>query len=1107
MKKVLIWVVAICLLLECFAGVAAADSGVDNSATSGVDVVVVLDMSGSMTTLGEGVNRRPGNDDNGFRIDATAMLVGMVDMDGSRVGIVPFAGTVLDAVKELTVVDTARSREDFIADLYGRIAKKRGDNTNIGAALMTALHMLDSREDKSNRPMIVLLTDGVNALTGDVGVKESYRWENDRIVYKGRETYKASGAVTPDKVTQEAVECAIALSVPIYTVSLTEDPYRTPDGGMSLSSISEKTKVQNGCKWAKTKEEAKDLPGYFAKVLADKIGSSVQMATAPSKVDGTAKTYEVPVPVLNESIREINVILPVKKDKANLISGINAETIKVLNAHGEIQTTGMDDGVTVLKNKSSSFAMIKIRKPVRGSTGMWKIQFDSDDDPKNISFNFLYNYNIKLNAEVNTDRGDGEYYKSDKLRLSAFFADEEGNRSTDPSLYADHTNEPGFEDWMTIHAQWQLFEVDNEGRTAGQPIRNGEMAPQSVPLQFVAEVDLTHNTPKAGSYKLVFTANGAGLIRTVEVPITLKNHVPQADNYQETITVNSTTSGEEHTWTVEGTSGTMAKKASEIVRDADPEDQAQHLVFNIVAEPGIEQAAEMVLENDIIRYTTKLDPAGSGIKEGQAKFRLEYNDGDQGGSGFVYVMLYTESDWDIIKNTYEPEMDIDGECAVGFSKNDAVFKKNSPVHIAIKLKRKDGTGYDNGETLRRLANTLSITNQATDESIVQAPEFALNGDTLEYTVESTGNKEAVWKVTAKLGRYDELIKEVRIPNQFEPEITVIADRLTINCSGEKVPSFLQGLIGKDTEEDDPIRKIEVSSLFADQDNDQLDYSEPVFKTIDGLNVMDPADITAVHEGDDESKEYTIQVTGQQTSLFNFSYQSKMEITATDGDGRQQTYEQKITVVDLYNKMLTYLVVLLAFIILLVILFLIIHQIRKPRFPMLNLTIREEPSLYESGSETLSPVKTPTNVNAMGVDMDMAARHNLSLELLQNVIIKPVRSMLAVGVVCKKSIPGQEVLLDDVRLKTKKLYTWKIEQELCIHNERSESMVVIKLENRDTSEEEDVLMDFGGSDDWADAGDGDNMAQAGKKRSRKVARKAKPVEANDSFSDSNDDFDF
>ena len=107
--------------------------------------------------------------------------------------------------------------------------------------------------------------------------------------------------------------------------------------------------------YEKTKEEAKDLPGYFAKVLADKIGSSVQIATAPSKVDGTVKTYEVPVPVLNESIREINVILPVKKDKANLISGILADTIKVLNVHGEIQTTGMDDGVTVLKNKNISF--------------------------------------------------------------------------------------------------------------------------------------------------------------------------------------------------------------------------------------------------------------------------------------------------------------------------------------------------------------------------------------------------------------------------------------------------------------------------------------------------------------------------------------------------------------------------------------------------------------------------------------------------------------------------------------------------------------------------------------------------------------------------------
>ena len=1105
-KKGLLWVTVICLLLESLLGFAAADTGEDNAATSGVDVVVALDMSGSMTTR----NDVRGNDDNGFRIDATAMLIGMVDMDGSRVGIVPFAGTVLNqGIKNLTDVKTVRSRETYITELYDRIAKVRGDNTNIGAALMTALQMLDSREDKSNRPMIVLLTDGKNAIANPVSVDPSYRWTGDEdhreISNRGRETYDTAKA---NVVTEEAVACADALGVPIYTVGLTLNPYESSPGSMTLAAISQMTGAR--CEWAKEKEDAKEIPDYFAKILADKIGSSVQKITSPRLVSEKDKLYEVPIPVLNESIREINVILPVKKGREKIISSIEADSIEVYDARGEIQTEG---GVlSILRSDKGSFAMIKIRKPVRGSTGMWKLRFRSTTDPSKISFNFLYNYDIKLNAEVSTTRADDQYYKSDNLHLSAFFADEEGNRSSDFSLYADHTNEADFEDWMTIRAKWELYEVDNDGRIAGRPIKDGTMEQQDMPLQFGCDVNLVGSGLKAGQYRLIFTAEGAGLIRTVELPLFLKNHIPQGVDHQDQVDVNLTESGKEHTWTVNGTSGVIINregesteplKVGDLVRDEDPDDQA-NMYYHLVADPDQEQAATMELQADgTIRYTTILE--GGRIKEGDAKYRLDYNDGDQDGSGSVYVTLYVMSDWDKIKRTYEPEMNVSGTKAAD-STSDSEFLKNSPLMISVKLKKKDGSGYDDGDTLERLANDLSIINTKTGEAVIQGSVFVRNGDALEYTVESTGNKEATWQITTKIGYFDELSREVRIPNNHGPEAAAAAEELVFNCSGEKVPSFLRTIIGEDTPEDDPARVVSVSELFSDKDHDILIYSEPVFKSPDGLD-MDSADISAQPKEDAEPGVYVIQATGDRTSIFNFSYQGKMEITATDGDGRQATYEQKITVVDLYNKMLTYLAVILAAVIILVILFLIIHQIRKPRFPRLNLTIREEPSLYESGSETLSPVKTPTNVNAMGVDSDMAAKHGISMELLQNIIIKPIRSMLAVGVVCKKSIPGQEVLLDDVRLKAKKLYTWKIAQELCIHNNRSESMITIKLENRDTSEEEDVLEDFGGSDDWSDAGAAGNMAKAGRKRGRKVERKAKQAEQDDTLSGSNDDFDF
>ena len=1098
MKKSLIWILAVCLLLECFMGISLADSASDNSATSGVDVIVVMDMSGSMTSLG---TNKPGNDVNKFRIDATAMLMGMMDMDGSRIGIVTFAGKVLtEGVRELRAVNNSVSRDSFISDLYGNISKIHGDDTNTGAALMTALYMLDTREDKSNRPMIVLLTDGKNAINNPAAVTPSYRWENNEIVNKNREVFDTALTNT---VTKEAAECAVAKGVPIYTVSLTLDPY-APTQGLNLSSLSELTGVRDGCWWAKTKENAKDIPTYFAKILADKIGSSVQIITKPRLVEGTQKTYEVSIPVLNESIREINVILPVKKGNSKLLSSIDGKTIKVLNKNGELQTEG--NGVTILRNDNGFFAMIKIRKPVRGSMGMWKLQFDSDNDPENISFNFLYNYNIKLNATaVSTDRPeDDQLFKTDRLTLNAFFTEDNGARSDDAALYADHTGEADYEEWMTIRASWQLFEVDGDGRAAEQPVRAGTLDPQDSPLCFATEIDLKDNSLKSGQYNLVFTADGAGLLRKVELPITLRNHRPNAAaSYPYSITVNSTIVGQEETWTVEGSSGVLPEKAGEIVTDEDPEDQA-NMRFTLVPESGVDQAATLTLEDDgTIRYTTILD--GDAIKDGEAKYRLNYDDGDQDGQGTVNITLDVISDLIVKTRDLEPELTVDGDHAPGSKPDSLIFRKNKPLHVRLQLKKKDGSGYADGSMLEQFANRLIIEDQKTGETAVQNTEFTLNGDALEYTLESTGNKGEAWRVTADVGPFKGLTEDFRISDQFDPEAKA-AESITLNCSGDRVPGFLKAFIGDDTAEDDPIRQIRVPSLFTDDDNDDLKFSEPVFKTQDGAELMDPESITAVPQGDEENREYLIRATGAPTSVFSYSYQCRLEITATDGDGRQATYEQEITVVDLFNKLLTYVIIILIAIVILVIAILIIHQIRKPRFPKLNLTIREEPCLYESGSETLSPVKTPTNVNAMGVDSDMAAKHNVSMELLQNIVIKPIRSILAVGLICKKSISGQEVLLDDVRLKPRKLYTWKIGQELSIQSTHGEGIIVIKLEKCEETDGDDGMDDFGGSDDWANAGTEGTSGTAGKKRTRKVERKAKAAEEKTDTTP-NDDFDF
>ena len=119
-KRILTVLLAVCLLFGMVSFAAGEETAGDTSATSGIDVVIVLDMTNSMRKE----NNR-GNDPFGYRIDVTAMLIGMLDMEGSRVAIVPFAGKVMDdiMIKDLTDVSTTESRRDLINHIYEKSCK------------------------------------------------------------------------------------------------------------------------------------------------------------------------------------------------------------------------------------------------------------------------------------------------------------------------------------------------------------------------------------------------------------------------------------------------------------------------------------------------------------------------------------------------------------------------------------------------------------------------------------------------------------------------------------------------------------------------------------------------------------------------------------------------------------------------------------------------------------------------------------------------------------------------------------------------------------------------------------------------------------------------
>lgn len=1101
-KRFLAVVLFVCMVLCSVIPFASAGEAKDTAATSGVDVVVVLDMSQSMKNPNNNASAK-NNDASGFRLDATSMLIGMMDMDGSRVAIVPFAGYPFD-VTELTAVNDDASRSGLLSKIYNNYNNSKvKPDTNIGAALMKANEILEHREDKTNQPMIVLMTDGTNDCSDAqkyAKVQESWRWKDSAVEGENgtHGTLENEGSVVyetklANEVTREAVGFAADRGFQIYTVALNQNPDETPTGGMSLRAISQATGLDNGC-WYASKNNAKDLPSFFAEVLADKIGSSVQNKATPEKVEGTADTYRVSIPILNKSVLETNVIIPVNSSRVKSISGIDAKSIQIIDAEGTPQTefTGV---TTLVYPDYGHFALVKIREPK--TVGMWTLQFRSGKEPADIVFNILYNYDIQLTAGVTVGGQDQQIYKNDKLLLRASFVDREGKPSGDDALYADPADHPEYEEWMHIRMAWALHRVSESGLVSAESVAEGTLTPLPINSRYETTVDLSANPPLSGTYLLRVRAEGAGLNRTVEIPVTLLNHEPVARDYMETINVNTIDEGAEASWTVEGTSGTLKVKAGEIVTDED----GDTLVFNLLPKDGVEEAADLTIDQDdgTISFRTKAD--GDRIRSGLAEYILSYSDEDT-GKGSVTVTLNVVSDVDVVNSQYEPEITVDGTPAAGGTAGE--YLKNTPLTVTVRMKNKEAGGYGSASEIPGLGGRVVITDAQTGD-VVRTGALELKDDVLEYVAESTGNRKADWKVTAEINYFEPVSQEISIPNHSAP-VAVNDAPLTLCCDGEKVPGFLGGIIGKETAADNPLRTISTHDLFTDADNDQLEYSLPVFLDASG-EALDAEKISTDPVATAEDGKYLINFSGNTTGVFHDSFSARLVVTATDGDGQVTEYTRSVTVVDLYNRMMTYLVILLIAIVLLIILILIIHQIRKPRFPMLNMTIREEPSLFESGSETLSPVKTPTNANAIGVDSDMAAKHNISMELLQNIIVRPVRSRTSVGVACKKMIPGHEVMLEDVQMKAKKHYIWRVGQELSVRSQSGEGLVAIKLEDRSSIDSDSqVMQGFGGDGDWSAADQEQTVTSAERRHSRKVERKNKPAQE-ETFSGGNDDFDF
>lgn len=281
-------IIAFMVVLFCLTASFASDNG-----PMALDLVIVSDQSNSMYNDGKG------NDPEGYRLDAAAIMIGMCDMEYSNAGVVMFHNGVIaedkysDAkLNQIVRLDEAgRSIYQSMFVTGPKVAdwreKRNGNYTDIESALVKALDMLEEQDKTGNHRVVLLLSDGQVDL-GDASKS------------------KASVGRIQSGILDRAKEMGVTIHTVYLSAKGTGDP-------TLLGEIADKT----GGTYSAV-QRAEDLPVAFNRIFAAQIGSDPQIVSAADAVSDTTRGdgyKKLPISVPNQSVKELNIVVPKPKQK------------------------------------------------------------------------------------------------------------------------------------------------------------------------------------------------------------------------------------------------------------------------------------------------------------------------------------------------------------------------------------------------------------------------------------------------------------------------------------------------------------------------------------------------------------------------------------------------------------------------------------------------------------------------------------------------------------------------------------------------------------------------------------------------------------------------
>lgn len=364
---------------------------------SQLDAVLVIDASGSMKET----------DPNKLGLEGVKLFVDMLGFTDNQVGVVTY-GSDVSQTYPMSLVKNQSDKEN-IKNFVDGITRDL-EYTDITSGLKEAVKMLNQRNASGNSPLIVVFTDGNNAIGGVAN-----RTPADI-----------------DKDLAAIISQAQSNGYPIYTIGLN-------DNGKLNEAYLEKISVDTKAKAFATKDPA-ELPDILTEIFAAHSNLKVQSL---GPITGTGNFEEVVVNIPNGNVLEANLSATSK----------SPVEFKLVDPNGNEQAIPSQN---ITLHTSNSYSLLKLARPMQGD---WKLYVKGIAGDQ-INIDLVYNYDIEVTMKP---LSQSNYGVGDQLIVEAYLS-LQGNAVNDPNLYNSAKgylvlteNQTGIETRINMQLQGQSF--------------------------------------------------------------------------------------------------------------------------------------------------------------------------------------------------------------------------------------------------------------------------------------------------------------------------------------------------------------------------------------------------------------------------------------------------------------------------------------------------------------------------------------------------------------------------------------------------------------------------------------------------------------------------